>query len=152
MVYLSLKWIHILAAVIALGTNLTYSIWLMRTVNNPDQLLFTLKTIKLLDDKVANPAYILSLITGLGMVFVSGWSLTTPWLMLSVVLYSVVVVLGLFGYTPTLNKQIAIVEGGGIFTEAYTAVARRGTLLGVVLGVLVVSIIFLMVFKPLLWG
>ena len=152
MIYLSLKWIHVLAAVVALGTNLTYSIWLTRTVNNPDQLLFTLKTIKFLDDKVANPAYVLSLITGLGMVYVSGWSLITPWLLLSTVLYSLVVVVGLFAYTPTLKQQINIVEDGGVFSGPYEAVAKRGTLLGIVLVILVVNIIFLMVFKPPLWG
>ena len=152
MTYLTLKWIHVLAAVIALGTNFTYSIWLTRTVNNPDSLLFTLKTIKFMDGKIANPAYVISLLTGLGMVYVANWPLTTPWLLTSIVLYVLVVILGLFGYSPTLKQQIKIAEGGGLFTDAYTAVARRGIMLGIVLGILVVTIIFLMVFKPPLWG
>jgi hypothetical protein len=36
--------------------------------------------------------------------------------------------------------------------EVYTAIARRGALLGIVLGILVVAITFLMVVKPPLWS
>ena len=150
--YLALKWIHVLAAVIALGTNLTYSIWLTQIHKSPDSLLFTLRTIKILDDRLANPAYIISLISGLGMVFVADLSITTPWLLLSLILYVVVVILGLGGYSPTLKRQIAVVEGGGALSAEYASLARRGQMLGLVLGVLVVAIIFLMVAKPPLWG
>ncbi len=150
--YLTLKWIHVLAAVVALGTNLTYSIWLTKGSKSPDALLFTLRTIKILDDRMANPAYVLSLISGLGMVFVSGISIMTPWLLLSLILYTAVVIIGLGGYTPTLKHQIAVVEQSGAFSTDYTALARRGQILGIILGVLVVSIIYLMVVKPPLWG
>ncbi len=84
--YLALKWIHVLRAIVALRANITYIIWLTRVNKSPESLIFTLRTIKILDDRIANPAYVLSLLTGLGMVFVSGWSLTTPWLLLSSVL------------------------------------------------------------------
>ncbi len=150
--YLALKWIHVLAAVIALGTNLTYSIWLTQIYKSPDSLLFTLRTIKILDDRLANPAYIISLISGLGMVFVAGLSITTPWLLLSLILYVTVVIIGLGGYSLTLKKQIAVVEGSGALSAEYAALARRGQMLGIILGILVVSIIYLMVAKPLLWG
>ena len=150
--YLTLKWIHILAAVVALGTNLTYSIWLFNAHKSPDSLLFTLRNIKILDGRMANPAYVLSLISGLGMVFVSGISIMTPWLFLSLILYTAVVILGLGGYSLTLNRQIAVVEQGGALSADYAALARRGQLLGIILGVLVVAIIYLMVTKPPLWG
>lgn len=150
--YLTLKWIHVLAAVVALGTNLTYSIWLTQIHKSPDSLLFTLRTIKILDGRIANPAYIVSLLSGLGMVFVGGLSMTTPWLLISFILYVIVVAIGLGGYTPTLNKQIAVIEQGGVLSAEYAALSRRGQILGVVLGVLVVSIIYLMVVKPPLWS
>lgn len=150
--YLALKWIHILAAIVALGTNLTYSIWLTRVNKSPDSLLFTLRTIKILDDRIANPAYVISLLTGLSMVFVSGWPITTPWLLLSTILYTFIVIIGLGGYTPTLNQQIATVEQGGALSLEYNALAKRGQMLGIILGVLVVTIIYLMVVKPPLWS
>ncbi len=44
------------------------------------------------------------------MVFVSGIPLTTLWIALTLVLYVVVVAIGLFGYTPTLRRQIELAE------------------------------------------
>lgn len=152
MLYLIIKWIHVLAAIIALGTNATYGVWLTRANRSPGSLLFTLRTVKLLDDRIANPAYGLSLITGLVMVFIGGWSLATPWISLSIVLYGLVVLIAIFGYTPTLRRQIQLVEDMGADSSEYKAMAQRGKLLGAILGVLVITIVYLMVTKPALWG
>lgn len=148
MLYLILKWLHVLLAAVAIGANLTYSVWLIRASRAPEVLPFTLRGIKILDDRMANPAYGLLLVTGLGMVFVGPWPLTTPWILISLALYLVVVLLGLFGYTPTLRKQIELVESGSRESAEYTALSQRGTILGIALGVLVVAIVFLMVVKP----
>jgi uncharacterized membrane protein len=150
--YQALKWIHVLTAIVALGANITYIIWLTQANKSPDSLLFTLRTIKILDDRIANPAYVLSLLTGLGMVFVSGWSLTASWLLLSSVLYTLVVIIGLGGYSRTLNQQILVVESGGAFSVDYAALSRRGQVLGLIIIALVVIIVYLMVVKPPLWG
>ena len=150
--YQTLKWIHILSAIVALGANITYIIWLTQVSKSPDSLLFTLRTIKLLDDRIATPAYVLSLLTGLGMIFVSGWSLTTPWLLLSSVLYTLVVIIGLGGYSRTLNQQIALVESDGAFSVNYESLYRRGQVLGLIIITLVIIIVYLMVTKPSLWS
>ncbi|QXD13708.1 DUF2269 domain-containing protein [Rhodocaloribacter litoris] len=111
---------------------------------------FTLRG-KLLDDRIANPAYGLPLVTGLLMVFVVRLPLTTPWLLTAMVLYVLVVLVGLLGYTPTLRRQIQLLDSEGFHSPNYQALARRGTMLGVVLAVLVILIVFLMVVKPKLW-
>jgi uncharacterized membrane protein len=87
MLYLLVKWLHVLAAIAAVGANITYGIWIARASRQPDALPFTLRGIKLIDDRLANPAYGLLLITGLLMVFNVGLSLTTPWLLTALVLY-----------------------------------------------------------------
>ena len=46
MLYLLLKWVHVLAAVAAVGANLTYGIWLNRASREPPALPFTLRGIK----------------------------------------------------------------------------------------------------------
>ena len=150
MPYLLLKWVHVLAAIVAVGANVTYGIWIARASRNPDVLPFTLRGIKLIDDRVANPAYGMLLITGLLMVFVSPFSLTTPWLLTALVLYVLVVLVGLLGYTPTLRRQIQLLDSEGFSSPNYQALARRGTILGVALAVLVIVIVFLMVVKPAL--
>lgn len=151
MLYPYLKWAHILAAIIAVGSNVTYGIWLGRASGNPEALPFTLRGIKVLDDRVANPAYGLLLVTGLAMVWVGRLSLTTPWLLTALVLYALLVLVGLFGYTPTLRGQIRVLESEGFDSPAYNELARRGLVLGILLAVMAVAIVFLMVVKPRLW-
>jgi uncharacterized membrane protein len=154
MLYLTLKWLHVLLAVVAIGTNLTYSVWLIRAARAPqppELLAFTLRGIKILDDRIANPAYALLLVTGLATAFVGTLPITTPWILVSLVLFVALVVLGLFGYTPTLRRQIELVENGSRESAEYAAVFRRGIVLGIALGVVAVTIVFLMVIKPSLW-
>ena len=152
MLFEVLKWIHIVLAIVAVGANATYAIWIQRGTIDRVALPFTLRGVKLIDDRVANPAYLLILLTGLGMVLTANIPLTTPWILLSLILWFVGLLLGVFGYTPTLRKQIAEAEKGGADSHEYKAVAWRGTVLGIVLGLEVLIIIYLMVFKPALWG
>ena len=65
--YAILKSVHILMAIMALGANLSYPLWLYIGHKNDKNLPFALKGIQMLDDYMANPAYILSLFTGLGL-------------------------------------------------------------------------------------
>ncbi|MEW5757325.1 MAG: DUF2269 family protein [Pseudomonadota bacterium] len=152
MSYLLLKWLHVLAAIVAVGANVTYGIWLLHASRNSEALPFTLRGIKLIDDRIASPAYGLLLVTGLVMVFIVKLPLTTPWLMTALVLYVLAVLVGLLGYTPTLRRQIQLLDREGFQSPRYQALARRGAMLGVVLAVLVMVIVFLMVVKPGLWG
>jgi len=152
MLYLVVKWLHILLAIAAIGANITYGVWLARASREPQHLAFALQGVKILDDRVANPAYGLLLVTGLGLAFGAGIPLTTPWMLSALVLYVAVVLMGLFGYTPTLRRQIKLVETGTVESSEYSDASRRGTILGIVLAVLVVVITFLMVVKPPLWA
>ncbi len=152
MLFLLLKWVHVLAAIVAVGANITYGIWITRASRDPAVLPFTLRGVKLIDDRLANPAFGLLLLTGLTMAFVLPLPLTTPWLLTALVLYVFLVLIGLLGYTPTLRRQIQVLDSEGVASASYQALARRGTMLGAVLGVLVIIIVFLMVVKPGLWG
>ncbi len=152
MIYLYLKWLHVLAAIIAVGSNITYGIWIGRASRNPQALPFTLRGIKLIDDRVANPSYGLLLVTGLLMVFTVKLPLVTPWLLSALVLYGILLVVGVFGYTPTLRRQIQFLESEGFQSPSYQAMARRGRTLGMIVAVLVIAIVFLMVVKPGLWA
>lgn len=130
MLYLLLKWLHVLAAIVAVGANVTYGIWLAHASRHPEALAFTLRGIKWIDDHVANPAYGLLLLTGILMMAVVRMPLTTPWLLAAFVLYVLVVLVGLLGYTPTLRHQIECLDREGFQSSTYQALARRGRLLG----------------------
>ncbi|HYG72163.1 MAG TPA: DUF2269 family protein [Actinomycetota bacterium] len=146
--YAFLKFLHVLLAIVAVGFNASYALWLARGDREHAHTAFALRGVKLLDDRIANPAYALLLVTGISMVIVGDLDLTTFWIATALGLYLVAVVLGLLVYTPTLRRQIQLVESDGPSSPAYAALARRGTVVGIVLAVDVIVIVFLMVTKP----
>ncbi len=149
--YLLLKWVHVLMAITALGTNLTYGVWLTRAAREAQHLGFALRGLKILDDRIANPAYGVIFLTGMAMVYVGKvpWA---PWMVAGLILYVLVVVIAAAVYTPTLRRLIASLDAGGPQSTEYQRLAARGTRLGILLSVIVVIIVFLMVTKPALWG
>ncbi|MBO0781699.1 MAG: DUF2269 family protein [Ktedonobacteraceae bacterium] len=149
-IFTTVKFVHILLAIIAFGFNATYAIWIVRAQRQPEHLDFALRGIKVLDDYCANPAYILLLVSGLGMVFLAGYQLTTLWLELALVLWVIAIILGFGFYTPTLRRQIRTLAEEGAQGATFQRLSQRGTVLGIVLGVLVACILVLMVFKPTL--
>ena len=98
--YLLLKWIHVLMAITALGANITYGLWLARADREPQYLAFALRGVKALDDRVANPAYGILLLTGIAMVYLGRIPWSTPWLLTGLILYVILVVIAAAGYTP----------------------------------------------------
>ncbi len=151
MLYNLFKWLHILAAITALGANLTYSFWLSRAVGSQETLLFALRTVKALDRRVANPAYGASLLTGLILIYLGRWPLASSWIDIGLGLYVLVFVLGLLVYAPAFRRQIELAETLGPASPEYTAAARRGTILGIAVTLVVVAVVFVMVTKPRLW-
>jgi uncharacterized membrane protein len=149
--YEILKWIHVLMAIIAVGFNASYAVWLPRAAKSPEHLAFALRGVKILDDRFANPAYGVLLLTGLTMVLTTpGLELTTFWILAALILYILTVVLAAAVFTPTLRKQIETLEAEGPQTARYQALANRSRVSGIVLGVIVIVIVFLMVTKPTL--
>jgi uncharacterized membrane protein len=143
-----IKYIHILMAIVAVGFNASYGIWLRRAATRPESEPFALRTIKILDDRFANPAYAVLLITGLIMVAISGYAITTLWILLALILYAIVGLLAALVYTPTLRKQIQVLESEGADSATYRALSNRGRIVGILTGVIVLGIVFLMVTKP----
>lgn len=149
--YAILKFVHVLLAITAVGGNITYGLWLARAERAPQHLEYVLRGVKFLDDRVANPAYALLLVTGVAMLYTGHVAWQTPWLLTALVLYALLVVLGLGGYTPTLRAQIAALQAGGPRSADYTRLAGRARRLGILNAVVVLAILFLMVTKPALW-
>jgi uncharacterized membrane protein len=142
------KYIHVVAAITAVGFNLSYGVWLA-AADTPEFRLPVLRGIKRLDDWLANPAYVLLLLTGLAMLAIGSISITTTWVLAALVLYAVLVVLGLGVFSRALSGQIRLLESGGPTAEA-AALGRRVTWSGALLVVVALVIVFLMVMKPTL--
>ncbi len=146
--YELLKFLHVLLAIIAVGFNASYGVWLSRAAREPGQLPYVLDNIKFLDSRFANPAYVLLLVTGIALVLVGDIGFGTLWISAAMGLYVVMVVVASVGYAPALRRQMALASGGGTGSAEFAGVSRRATVFGIVTSVLVVTIVFLMVTKP----
>ena len=147
MFYNVVKFFHILLVITAVGSNITYGIWQGRAGNSPEHESFVLRGVKFLDDRVANPAYLLVLVTGLTMAWWH-WSYTTHWIAAAIVLYAIMLLFGLAVYSPALTRQIETLERDGRESAAYRTVAIRATIFGIAVMVPILAILFLMVTKP----
>jgi uncharacterized membrane protein len=143
--------IHVLSAIVAVGANITYIPLLGKAKQDQNSAIQTLKTIRFLDSRLANPAYIVALVTGLVMVFTVPFSITTPWILSALILYLLIFVLGIFVYAPAFRRQKHLAENEGVQSAAYQAAARRGNMLIGLVTLFAVFIVFLMVVKPPLW-
>jgi Predicted integral membrane protein (DUF2269) len=147
--YLVLKFIHIASAITAVGANITYGVWNARIASEPSHTSFALKGIKFLDDRIANPSYGVLFLTGLIMIFVGHWGLTL-WLIVAIVLFVVVAALGFGVFTPLLRNQIRLADAGDTGSADFARLATRSRVLGPILGLIVLVILVMMVFKPTL--
>ncbi|HXN90942.1 MAG TPA: DUF2269 family protein [Candidatus Sulfotelmatobacter sp.] len=148
--YLVLKFIHIAAAITAVGANITYGVWNARSQSEPAHLGFALKGIKFIDDRIANPAYGVLLLTGALMLIAGHFSIKSLWIILALVLFVALVVVAVGLYSPLLRKLIAVVDAGDTTSPEFSSLINRNRMLGGVFALIVVLILVLMVFQPTL--
>src|ERR1700686_586745 len=103
--YSLLKFVHVLLAITAVGSNITYAAWNARGAMEPQPLSFALRGIKFLDNRVANPAYGLLLITGLTLVVVGSWGLK-GWIIAALILFVIEIVVAVGFYSRVTSRQI----------------------------------------------
>ena len=139
--------IHVLAAITAVGANLTYAIWFRAAGTDQDRIVFVIRTVRAIDSRIANPAYIVLLVTGILMVLGGAFSFTTGWILAAIGLYIATALIGIVLFAPAIRRQLLEAERD-VTSAAYRAAARRSTTLGIVTTVIVVLIVVLMVTKP----
>ena len=146
--YLPVKLVHIVSAIVAVGTNVTYFVWLGAMKERPPtQQAFALDTIKKLDARLANPAYGILPLTGVIMVLISdGLGFTTFWIAVAIGLYVLVGVIAGAFFAPSLRRQADLAGEAG--SAAYEAAARRTRTTGLLTMLPIAGILYLMVLKP----
>ncbi len=145
--YTLLKFVHVLLAITAVGSNITYAVWNTRGAMEPQHLSFALKGIKFLDNRVANPSYGLLLITGLTLMFVGNWGLR-GWIIAALILFAILIVIAAGFYSRVTTRQIQVLETSGESSPAYRQLAGQAQLYGIISGVIALAIVFTMVVKP----
>lgn len=147
--YLPLKLVHVVSAIVAVGTNVTYFVFLraMRGRPQPEQS-FILGTITWLDSHLANPGYVVLPITGVAMVLVGDLGFTTFWIAVAIGLYILVGVFAGVLFAPALRRLAEIVDAEDAGPTEYAAAWRRTGINGLVTMLPVAGILYLMVMQP----
>jgi uncharacterized membrane protein len=149
--YLTLKLLHVLAAVAFLG-NITLGLfWQAQAARtrDPKLIAFTLATIQRSDAFFTRPGAMLLLLSGFAMAWLGGFSiLGTGWL-----LWGIVLVLGAGGIYgalagPVRRQMLELAQSGSFSPEAYDALSARFHQRVAFAWLLPFAALALMVFKP----
>ena len=144
--YLWLKFLHILVAVVALGTSAGLGIVLEFYGNDPTHGSFVLRAIERMVALVVLPGYLLVLATGLWMASLA-WPFTARWIQLALGLW-VVGIASLGWSLAALRKQRHLHTTEGYASARYARASIASRISGGAFGLVVVATLYLMVFKP----
>jgi uncharacterized membrane protein len=144
---LLLKLVHILSAMLAVGTNATAIFWLRHAGRDPDRLRFAIGGIRLLDKKIAIPAFGLLVLTGGLMVWLGVYDLTEGWVLTALILYAGLAIAGMTVMGPALKLVIAEAERDPT-SAAFDGAVRTSVRYTIGSLAVLVVIVVLMVTKP----
>jgi uncharacterized membrane protein len=148
-IYLSLKWLHIASGCIGFGSNVTHIFWLLAANADPVHSSNILRLIKKIDDRLAVPAYIIMTICGT-IMWLSLWPTNTPWIIVSLVLTLILAAMGT-AYGPLMKKWIRLTAQQPRVQQQIAGLARGLTITWIGITVSVFVVLYLMVWKPVLW-
>jgi len=145
--YLLLKYLHVLLAITAVGSNITYGVWKTLGAREPAHAPFALKGIAFIDNRVANPAYGGLLITGLILLAV-GQVGFRGWVIAALILFALLIVIAVGFYSRVVRQQIQVMDAEGVASVAYKRLDSQAMTYGIISLVIALLIVFMMVVKP----
>ncbi len=142
--YTFIKFVHILIAILALGTSAGLGIVLEFYGQHPKHGAYVLNAILRISVWFVLPGYVAMLATGLWMTHLA-WTPVPGWLRAAMALWGVGLVLWIADII-VLRRQAAMAADGTAAVSRRLSLLGRG--LGAAGGLVVVVILYLMVFKP----
>ncbi|MEB0045907.1 MULTISPECIES: DUF2269 domain-containing protein [unclassified Pseudomonas] len=158
MLYLSLKYMHIIAAIFLFGFGMGSYLYLIaasRTAN-PLVIAHVARMVVRFDTWITTPAGLIQVATGFGLVTVAGVSLTTEWVVTALLIVLCVGALWL----PVLLLQkrmqvlaVSAVEAGKKLDAEYAAIYRQWFWMGVLgfAGMFVIVAVMVTKLSPRQW-
>jgi uncharacterized membrane protein len=152
MTYFTLKTLHLLSMVLLFGTGLgsAFYKWMADRSGNVAHIAVTNRHVVLADWFFTTPTVVFQPISGIWMAILAGWSLTTPWIAISIGLYF----LAGACWLPVVWLQIRMqtIAADALARDAalparYWQLARIWFWLGVPAFISMVLVVALMVFK-----
>jgi uncharacterized membrane protein len=152
MTYIYLKWIHILSAILLLGTGLgsAFYVWRAHRAGNMDAIRFVLRNVILADWLFTVPPIVLLPVTGVWLMRINGYPFSALWLWLSLVLFGIA---GLCWLPAAfLQYKMKALADQALDKERLTArywqYERLWSILGAAAFPAILAIFTLMIFKP----
>jgi uncharacterized membrane protein len=153
MTYLTAKWLHILSSTLLFGTGLGSAFYMFFASLSRDVRAIAVVTryVVIADWAFTTPTVIIQPLTGLYLIHLVGYPLTSAWILWSIVLYFVAGA----AWLPVVWLQIKMRDMAAIaarteseLPERYWRYLRAWTALGVIAFMAVVVIFYLMVNQP----
>lgn len=139
--YTVIKFVHILTAILALGTSAGLGMVLEFYGGHPRHGAFVLRAVERMSVWFVLPGYVLIVVTGVWMMRLA-WTPVPWWIKAALALWSIGIA-ALLADISVLRRQIA---AEGAASSRRLLLLGRG--LGATFGLIVVAILYLMVFKP----
>ncbi len=151
-----LLYLHVLGAIAAFGTSFVFPIIGMMGGREPQHANFAIRVSHTIANRLTYPVGLTLAVTGLLMILVRGFNLTSGsyyWLDLAIVLYVVALGYAMGVQNRTVGRLIEVTsvpppQGAGGPPPEVKGLVQRVQRGGMLLTVLLVLIVFLMVVKP----
>ena len=154
--YLLARWLHVIGACVLLGTGAGIAFFMVMAHRSREAALVAhvAGTVVIADALFTATAVIAQPVTGLWLAALTGWPLSTPWIVVSLALY---VVTGAF-WLPVVWMQLrmrnlarAAADAGEPLPDAYHRLYRLWFACGFPAFAAVLAIVWLMLARPALW-
>jgi len=148
-IYFGLKWLHVVAACIGFGSNVTHLFWLCSANVDGVSGAEKLRLVKKIDDRLAVPAYVVAIGAGIAM-WLWQWPTGSSWIVASLVLSTALAGMGI-AFGPFMYQWIRLAAEQRPGEPQLALLSRRLTIWWGSITASVLVILYLMVWKPVLW-
>jgi uncharacterized membrane protein len=154
--YLVVKWLHILSSTVlfGFGAGTAWYFWNAHLTCNPATIASVGRTVICADWIFTGTSGIVQPLTGIVLAHLTGWPLTTPWLVAAYALYALAFVCWVpvvWLQTKATHLAQAAVESQTVLGSDYARVMRWWFALGWPAFIGLLAVFWLMVAKPTQW-
>jgi uncharacterized membrane protein len=134
---------------VAFGSNVTHLFWLFSANGDPISGAEKLRVVKIIDDRLAVPSYVITIGAGIAM-WLWQWPAGTSWIVASLALSVVLAAMGI-AFGPFMYRWIRLAAEQPPGEPRLALLSRRLTIWWGAITFSVLVILYLMIWKPTLW-
>ena len=147
-----LLFLHILAAIAAFGPTFIFPLIMGMGRRDPQHMAFAARVVHTISDRVTKIAAIATGILGVLLILAAELSLKdNSWLLVAILIYAILIIFAVIVQSPNSAKMVDLLTAatpGEPPSVEIADLAKRLQMSGTALGVAVLAILLLMVFKP----